>query len=529
MIGSQHLPFNYWQKVGYKPILLKILPWLLPVAFYHLVIHFAYPAYYDDSFIGFRISRNMADGFWLVFNPGELELVNTSFLYPFINSLWMILFGPKIAIHITIVLDILMHTVSLAMLGSLVYNAIPHTFTRYKSWLQILLLVVLYGTSIRVTTLITAGMESQLYIFFIILTFFLHAKGNEKAAYWIGALIFLIRPEGVFVNLALGICYIFEKRKFPTRLAVISIFVWACFLIYNLSVYGRIFPLSVEAKRGIGAFTLDFKLRFINQMICYQYNGLLKYVQVLLFILGVYAVATTSRLRPFGVWWLFYFLFFGLVANFHYVWYQTAFIMGWYSLSLIGALNTSIMLEKNLFKTKLIAGLNLSTTCMILFSIAFSITTLKTARRVIPRLLPLSKSFAIRVRQADDVALIATKAPKGGYTLLEPLGLLGYAMPNTNFADFPGLCSPKVLKSHKELGRLLLGPTLKDDPDAIKNLQRNLNISTIICLEEDYPVLSKANTFLGYKLAGKSIRNDYDYFKELLMYNPKQLYVYVKI
>lgn len=160
-----------------------------PLFLLHAYAHFVFPAYYDDAFIGFRISKQMALGHGLVFNQGEGVLTNTSFLYPALNGVYFYLFGSW-GLHAAILTDIACHVVALALLAVLAERSAPYLRQKYGLYLTAGITALLYLVSAKVGHGVICGMETQLYVLFITLVFYTHTLGKVPLSFWLAALVF---------------------------------------------------------------------------------------------------------------------------------------------------------------------------------------------------------------------------------------------------------------------------------------------------------------------------------------------------
>jgi len=228
----------------------------------------------DDAFITFRYSKNLANGYGIVFNKNDNNPVEG-----YSNFLWVLINCIPILLGIDIVIWVKSFSIILSICSILmIYN-----FAKVFNDEKIALFAPLFYTVYYPFHLWTiGGLETPLFILLLISgCYFAYKEISDKSRkypkYSIIAfsLLVLTRPEGIIYFLGFELIFILyfyfyqkDKRIFLQRI-ISLIFVGGIYSIYFLwrfSYYGKIFPNSYYAKSSSNIITnqgINYLLLFL--------------------------------------------------------------------------------------------------------------------------------------------------------------------------------------------------------------------------------------------------------------------------
>ncbi len=242
------------------PILLLGLSAL---AFVLYALYFDGPySVYDDSFISFRYSRNLARGEGLVFNPHDPTEGYTNFL-------WTFLLGGAMALN----LDIIITSKILALLAGLatlwlVYRLLVEE--TQQPWAGVLAALML-ALTVSFARYAVSGFEMLLYGFLIFLGLYLYLRALRTRTIPIAAAVALAlaamtRPEGVLVYGVVSLHYVVmlgwvikPGRRWFIYLAgwLVSFgIIYGLYFIWRYTYYDYLLPNTFYAKVGQPSQTL---------------------------------------------------------------------------------------------------------------------------------------------------------------------------------------------------------------------------------------------------------------------------------
>jgi arabinofuranosyltransferase len=221
---------------------------------------------YDDAFITFRYSRNLAHGLGPVFNAGEPVEGYTNFL-------WMLILAGAIRLSVSAESASLVIGIALAL---------ALLFTTYKlgraagldRLLGILPVLLLAGTA-SYARYSVSGMETILFTLWVTLGFLISLSGADvllKSGLTSSAMVMaaLTRPEGL---LFWGLLFLYQlylasravqgresRRNVVLKVSVAWSVPWLLiflpYLLWRLTYYGYWLPNTFYAKVGTGSLTL---------------------------------------------------------------------------------------------------------------------------------------------------------------------------------------------------------------------------------------------------------------------------------
>ena len=200
---------------------------------------------YDDAFITYRYSQNLAAGHGMVYNPGapwEPVLGTTTPLYTLLLSLpvWL---GAKVE-HASLAFNVVLDGLSAFLILRLL-AARP---------LAALLATLAFAAIPEVGRISVGGMESPLFVFLALAAARSAQLGRMSTAGWLAALDCTVRPEGVLLLVALSLAHLRDLKsalRFYVPVAIVGLASVALLTWY----FGSPIPQSVQAKasnHGLG-------------------------------------------------------------------------------------------------------------------------------------------------------------------------------------------------------------------------------------------------------------------------------------
>lgn len=287
----------------------------------------------DDSFITFRYAENIASGKGFVYNEGEKVLGTTTPLYTLLLALLVKLGLPIIwfARIINIGADCLTGTLIFLLLRK--FKLGVATFAAF-----------FYVLFPRVIVWSVSGMETSLYVLFIIASLYFYYKENFNLTFLFLGLTFLTRVDGVILGLAILLDFGLEHKKFPTKIVLGSLGIALTWLIFSFAYFGSPIPNSLAGKKALYSGTIyeTPKWRILWEFLFLKIK--IGWLLLALSLTGAYRVITKSKpYRTIMVWTFLYFLFFFFSETKIHMWYYVPFYLGYL---LLVALGLDFALEK---------------------------------------------------------------------------------------------------------------------------------------------------------------------------------------
>lgn len=214
---------------------------------------------WEDYFITFRASLNLATGHGLVFQPGERVHSFTSPLGTLLPALFALGGGDDVAVRALWIF----RCVSALALGGALWLAVRAWQRDGLAALAVTAAAVAWVFDAKTVDFATNGMETALVVFFVTWTWQAFSSG---ARLWPCALactgLQWTRPDGfVFYAVIAGAWLLFgaarEGRSWPDRLAFLAraiglgIVLYLPWLLWAWSYYGSPIPHTILAKGGI--------------------------------------------------------------------------------------------------------------------------------------------------------------------------------------------------------------------------------------------------------------------------------------
>ena len=240
----------------------------------------------DDAFISFRYARNFAEGYGLVFNPGERVEGYTNFL-------WTALLVPAAALKIplgitSIVLGLLAMAAAMLLTVRVASIICPR---RGRAVFPIAALLL--ATSYVFANYGTSGLETMFAAALVLLALERALAGRMMQAGLAGILATMAHPDhGVFYA-ALGAAIVLDRRnrRDVFRFALPFLSIYLPYFLARWWYYGSFFPNTYYAKSGGDSYYtqgLDYVL------ICVMAGGLVWWLPM--FFIGLHA----QRHKLFG-------------------------------------------------------------------------------------------------------------------------------------------------------------------------------------------------------------------------------------
>ena len=207
----------------------------------------------DDSYISFRIVRNIAAGFGPVFNEGERVEAMTTFL-------WVFLLAPfeMLGLDLVVVTKIIG---IFAGLGTLVVMLLLVNRLNKRAGIVALFSAIWLASSSSVSLWLTSGMEQSLAMFLpnaaLLVVFYAVEKQNlflAKTGGILMGLACLLRPEIHLIGLFVGILVFFygHNRRLSMWWVIMLLVITAPTHLFRFLYYDSLFPNTFLVKTGHG-------------------------------------------------------------------------------------------------------------------------------------------------------------------------------------------------------------------------------------------------------------------------------------
>ena len=251
----------------------------------------------EDFLISLRYAENLAAGRGFVFNPGEHVLGTTTPLYTLLLALaaWLHLNAALVGKALNILAD-----------GGTCY-LLARLLARPEIRQPVagLFAATLYAFSSTPINISISGMESALVTCVCLAAILAYVARRSLALYVLGAVLFLLRIDGLllFALLALGLAL--QERRIPWRALAVAVLLALPWVIFANAYFGSPIPTSFLAKITVYAHgvTPEWVNRpvFVTQFL----GGWFQILLTLLFLLGavricvsVYQLLASRRNHP---------------------------------------------------------------------------------------------------------------------------------------------------------------------------------------------------------------------------------------
>lgn len=435
----------------------------------------------DDALITFRYAENLASGQGFVYNPGERILGTTT---PLFTLLLAFLLRLKLSVFtaaflISSVSDLFSARALLAL------------FKERRPPLAFLpALIFLFNPETLRWSL--SGMETQLYVAFILNALVDSSRERWKRAFVLGALATLTRIDGSAVLGSLIVCYIIRFRKFPVKESLLA---GACLLpwiLFALIYFGSPIPNSAGAKWALagGHLLASGWEIFAKGFLHLHTYGLLFF---LLAIYGTVKMIRDTRGLAIAIWTWGYAISYTFAGGPMHAWYYAPFYAGYLILIFNGifALQDRVALLHRQSSNNL--GMVLTMIIILLLSYRESVMIAEEQRH----LDAVNKATGIWLQQ---------NTPVDADVAIKDIGSIGYYS-KRSVLDLAGLVSPQCIPFRARND--FLGPIRKFRPAyfAFSSGQaRSLGLDHSDLLNGYRPVETIQSRYGTYIIYGKSIK-----------------------
>jgi hypothetical protein len=194
---------------------------------------------FDDSFITFRYSSNLADGLGFVYNVGDKVLGTTT-------PVWtLMLAGTKL-----LGLDMILAAQILSIIFDictccLIFKMLSVNNSSVGKWAALLWMI--YPQAVYAST---GGMETSLFVFLNTSSFYLISKRIFNPLLRLAApLAMLVRPEGIII-FAINLFDIYRNDPLRIKSLSLNLVIPVIWVIFALFYFGNPIPFSIIAKRA---------------------------------------------------------------------------------------------------------------------------------------------------------------------------------------------------------------------------------------------------------------------------------------
>lgn len=275
--------------------------------------------------ITFRYAENLASGQGFVYNPGERVLGTTTPL-------------------LTLLLAFLLKLKLTAFTSAFVISSISDFFSarallalfkeRRAPFSYLPALIFLLNPETLQWSL--SGMETQLYIAFILNSLVYSSEERWKRAFVLAALAILTRIDGIAVLGSLIACYIIRFRKFPVKESLLACACLLPWILFASIYFGSPIPNSAGAKWALaGDHPISDALEILLKGFFHLHT-----LGLPLFLLALYGTGKIfrkeTRALAIPIWTWGYALSYSFAAGPMHPWYYPPFYSGYLLLVFYG-------------------------------------------------------------------------------------------------------------------------------------------------------------------------------------------------
>ncbi len=322
----------------------------------------------DDALIYYRYIENFINGNGLVYNIGEKFNALTSPLYVYLSVAVSYFTGEVEATQVALN--------GALLIGSCIIIIFIFKKLQMPNVGFVFSLVMISSKYFY----LVFGMETNLFVFFSLLSIFCYVNKSYFALSISSALLLMTRGEGIFL-LAILLYLVFKEDRKALKVYYILPFVIGFGLItyINYAYYNQIFPHTLTAKIAQGKSGLwgsnSFFLGAEYLKIMFNSQALFIFLLVIMFMIGL---AISYRKKIVVIFYMYAFLitlFYTLLNIPNYHWYYSPLFLAFNLLVSIGLVKVASYIS---FKGTL-AG-KVRSVLLILLLIYFALTQLEIAR-----------------------------------------------------------------------------------------------------------------------------------------------------
>jgi arabinofuranosyltransferase len=227
---------------------------LIGLAVFALNLAYFSHARSDDAYISFRYAKNFANGYGLVFNPGQPPVEGYS------NFLWVVLLGGAAKLGFDIPSAAQVFSVMLAAIAMSELALALQRLNYHGLWITAA--CVWLGVSGSFAMWALPGLETMLLAALIMLAWLLVEREERSGRGWLSALVFVLialsRAEGaIFFVAAFAVRWLRQlqnrsdrSRRSDVIWTLAFVIPFGLFLVWRLSTYGYLLPNTYYAKVG---------------------------------------------------------------------------------------------------------------------------------------------------------------------------------------------------------------------------------------------------------------------------------------
>ncbi len=480
-----------------KYFILFLLATIVPTIYIFVTNHI-----WEDFFITFRHSQNLAEGNGLVFNPGERVHGFTSPINTILPALTYIITGksgyePALALYRVV---------------SIMAFAFGITYFFYKlgqyttaGLLPKIFLFILLTLEVKTVVYAANGQEAGfLALFLLPLAILVRYEPNRWLL--IGALcagLQYTRPDGViYYGSIIAVNFLFSDNKkhfircLLPRYAAVCTALYLPWFITMWMYYGSPVPNTIVAKSHYGNFSKLFIIDQINMVLAnipyafsriylpiyFHFGGWPPLYNIFAFIIGFFSffywLLPTKETLPR----VFSAIFAILTLYLAYL-NASAAVFPWYQppAALIGLVTFVLGINSLIRQFKI--SKTITTLSITSLYLAFSLVTVSLFYNVTKQL--KYQQDIIENNQRMQIGLWLNKNSIEGETIyLEPLGYIGY-FSQRKMLDYPGLVSPSIIKLIAKHGPLQHNAIITDaKPDWVVLRPREAQVAQQILGEK---------------------------------------------
>jgi hypothetical protein len=273
---------------------------------------------YDDPFITYRYSYNLAIGMGFVYNMGERVLSTTTPLFAMLlavlEPIWPNL--PKVANLIGIG--------SLAVGALCLWDLSKSWKTPWVGWVSL----ALYPTFPLLLS--TIGSETPLYLAICLGAFVAYARDKQKITGLLIGLAILCRPDAAIVPGILWVDYLWRRKRIPWSGVGILAGILILWSIFSWFYFGSIIPATLLAKQHQGMMGVSEKFApgFLSMVHGYAKNRLY-YLETIFCAIGIiWGIIRKQRWMLLLGWTILYFTSYSILGVTRYFWYYAPLVPG---------------------------------------------------------------------------------------------------------------------------------------------------------------------------------------------------------
>lgn len=244
IIGAIRLAATPRAALRADPGSMLALLWTIAVAL--LLFTLLHQRGFDDPYITYRYTVNIAQGHGFVYNHGERVLSTTAPGYALllVPAAWLGLPIPLVSNALG--------CLSLA-LGGLAFWLLGKT---WKTYLLGSVGLILYP--LCPLLLPTLGAETCLYVTLVLYGFLFYARGQLNATALMLAAAILVRADAVLAGAVMGLHFLIERRSpFPWRALIICGMLLLPWFVFAWLYFGAPLPVTLGAKQRQGMMAIS--------------------------------------------------------------------------------------------------------------------------------------------------------------------------------------------------------------------------------------------------------------------------------